>query len=395
MAKYLDLDGLKYYHQTLSNKFDLTPYSKKTETVKDIEVYNPNFVNDDDDTPSNTSIRIELADGTHKYVNVPEASGPHRVGTFAYPGNAGFMSISDKTKLDDIPSTYLPLSGGIMKGTLYISNISGYNQEGLSIVNVAGIAHTDQDKFSIPEVWTTNASSIPLNKANGIPTLNADGKIDESKIDNLSGYVSTHGGHISTVLDEDTHKCEMIISGDDSIEDSSGRITIERTIDGSSETVIDIDGENGNISADSANFTSNVTAEAFKSFKNPNKNEVWSTNGGRIDVLNLLSNAAIYVEGEITKVTGSVNYNNVINYPDSIIFDTVTGMFYAKKDDNFYIHWNAYLQKNIYPPEKYGAIVDNFVYPIPKQIYKFKGNNNLYISSYLDNVATMTIFTIN
>lgn len=83
--------------------------------------------------------------------------------------------------------------------------------------------------------------------------------------DKLSGYVSTHGGHISTILDEDTHKCEMIIGGDDNIENSSGRITIERTIDGSSETVIDIDGENSNISADSANFTSNVTSEAFKS----------------------------------------------------------------------------------------------------------------------------------
>lgn len=140
---------------------------------------------------------------------------------------------------------------------------------------------------------------------------------------------------------------------------------------------------------------SSVNAEKFNSIINPNKNEVWSTNGGRIDVLNLLSNAAIYVEGEITKVTGSVNYNNVINYPDSIVFDTVTGMFYAKKDDKLYTHWNAYLQKNIYPPEKYGAVVDNYVYPIPKQIYKFKGNNNLYISSYLNNVATMTIFTIN
>lgn len=393
--KFLDLDGLKYYHQALSNKFNLTPYSKKTETVKDIEVYDPNFANDDDDTPSNTSIRIELADGTHKYVNVPEASGPHKVGTSTYPGNAGFMSISDKAKLDDISNTYLPLSGGIMKGTLYISNISSSSQEGLSIVNVAGIAHTEQGKFFIPEVWTTNASSIPLNKANGIPTLNADGKIDESKIDNLSGYVSTHGGHISTILYEDTHKCEMIIGGDDNIENSSGRITIERTIDGSSETVIDIDGENSNISADSANFTSNVTSEAFKSFENPNKNEVWSTNGGRIDVLNLLKNAAIYVEGEITRAAGSINYNDVINYPNSIVFDTVTGMFYAKKDDKLYTHWNAYLQKNIYPPEKYGAVVDNYVYPLPKQMYRFGGDNNIYICSYLNNVATMTIFTIN
>lgn len=382
--KFLDLDGLKYYHQALSDKFNLTPYSKKTETVKDIEVYDPNFVNDDDDTPSNTSIRIELADGTHKYVNVPEASGPYKVGTFTFPGYAGFMSISDKTKLDDIPSTYLPLSGGIMTGTLYISCIEGSSQEGLSIVNVAGIAHTDQDKFSIPEVWTTDASSIPLNKANGIPTLNADGKIDESKIGNLRGYVSSQNENIYSEHNVDDGDTILNISGDSDIEGSGGRIRLRYTEDGKGKISTIIDGKE-----------SSVNAEKFSSIINPNKNEVWSTNGGRIDVLNLLSNAAIYVEGEITKVTGSVNYNNVINYPDSIVFDTVTGMFYAKKNDKLYTHWNAYLQKNIYPPEKYGAVVDNYVYPIPKQIYKFKGNNNLYISSYLNNVATMTIFTIN
>lgn len=382
--KFLDLDGLKYYHQALSDKFNLTPYSKKTETVKDIEVYNPNFVNDDDDTPSNTSIRIELADGTHKYVNVPEASGPYKVGTFTYPGNAGFMSISDKTKLDDIPSTYLPLSGGIMTGTLYISCIEASINEGLSIVNVAGIAHTDQDKFSIPEVWTTDASSIPLNKANGIPTLNADGKIDESKIDNLSGYVSSQNGNIYSEHNVDDGDTILNISGDSDIEGSGGRIRLKYTEDGKGKISTIIDGKE-----------SSVNAEKFNSIINPNKNEVWSTNGGRIDVLNLLSNAAIYVEGEITRAAGSVNYNDVINYPNSIVFDTVTGMFYAKKDDKLYTHWNAYLQKNIYPPEKYGAVVDNYVYPLPKQMYRFGGDNNIYICSYLNNVATMTIFTIN
>lgn len=286
MAKYLDLDGLKYYHQALSNKFNLTPYSKKTETVKDIEVYDPNRVNDDDDIPSDPSIRIEFADGTHKYVNVPEASEPFKVGTFSFPGIAGFMSISDKTKLNSIPSKYIPTSDGVINEDmtfsknlfvkdLYITGyIAGENQdEGVTFTGCGGIEHFNQD-------------------------------------------------------------------------------------------------------------------EAIKS-------RLWNAQGGTIDISEILINAAIYVEGEITRAAGSVNYNDVINYPNSIVFDTVTGIFYAKKDDKLYTHWNAYLQKNIYPPEKYGAVVDNYVYPIPKQIYKFKNNNNLYISSYLDNVATMTIFTIN
>ena len=121
--KFLDLDGLKYYHQALCNKFNLTPYSKKTETVKDIEVYNPNFVNYDDDTPSKTSIRIELADGTHKYVDVPEASEPYKVGTFTFPGNAGFMSISDKTKINSIPSKYIPTSDGVINEDMMLEKI--------------------------------------------------------------------------------------------------------------------------------------------------------------------------------------------------------------------------------------------------------------------------------
>ena len=284
--KFLDLDGLKYYHQALCNKFNLTPYSKKTETVKDIEVYNPNFDNYDDDTPSNTSFRIELADGTHKYVNVPEASGPYKVGTFTYPGNAGFMSISDKTKINSIPSKYIPTSDGVINEDMTFSKnlfikdlyIKGY------------IAGENQDE------------GVRFNGCSGIEHFNQN--------------------------------------------------------------------------------------EAIRS-------KLWNAQGGTIDISEILINAAIYVEGEITRAAGYVNYNDVINYPDSIVFDTVTGIFYAKKNDKLYTHWNAYLQKNIYPPEKYGAVVDTYVYPIPKQIYKFKGNNNLYISSYLNNVATMTIFTIN
>lgn len=284
--KFLDLYGLKYYHQALCNKFNLTPYSKKTETVKDIEVYNPNFVNDDDDTPSNTSIRIELADGSHKYVNVPEASGPYKVGTFTFHGNAGFMSISDKTKINSIPSKYIPTSDGVINEDMTFSKnlfvkdlyITGY------------IAGENQDE------------GVRFNGCSGIEHFNQ--------------------------------------------------------------------------------------VEAIRS-------KLWNAQGGTIDISDILVNAAIYVEGEITRATGSVNYNDVINYPDSIVFDTVTGIFYAKKNDKLYTHWNAYLQKNIYPPEKYGAVVDTYVYPIPKQLYKFKGNNNLYISSYLNNVATMTIFTIN
>ena len=368
----------EHYHQALCNKFNLTPYSKKTETVKDIEVYNPNFVNDDDDTPSNTSIRIELADGTHKYVNVPEASGPYKVGTFTFPGNAGFMSISDKTKLDDIPSTYLPLSGGIMTGTLYISCIEGSIQEGLSIVNVAGIAHTDQDKFSIPEVWTTDASSIPLNKANGIPTLNADGKIDESKIGNLRGYVSSQNGNIYSEHNVDDGDTILNISGDSDIEGSGGRIRLRYTEDGKGKISTIIDGKE-----------SSVNAEKFNSIINPNKNEVWSTNGGRIDVLNLLSNAAIYVAGGLELAESGIDATTVINNPDSIIFDLGTRVFLARKDSICYTHWNANILRNIAPPSRYGIETNSGTFPFNNQMYKFN-NDKVYIATCSHGLCTMT-----
>lgn len=209
MVKYLDLDGLKHYHQALCNKFNLTPYSKKTETVKDIEVYNPIWDNDDDDTPSNTSIRIELADGTHKYVNVPEASEPHKVGTIIYPGNAGFMSVSDKTKLNSIPSKYIPTSDGVINEDmtfskailvkdLYIEGyIAGENQdEGVIFSNCGGIVHFNQDEAIRSKLWNAQGGTIDISEI----------------LINAAIYVAGNLGTIDTSIDSTT-----VISNPDSV----------------------------------------------------------------------------------------------------------------------------------------------------------------------------------
>ena len=42
--KFLDLDGLKYYHKALCNKFNLTSYSNMIEESNEIELYNPNLI---------------------------------------------------------------------------------------------------------------------------------------------------------------------------------------------------------------------------------------------------------------------------------------------------------------------------------------------------------------
>ena len=98
--------------------FDLQEYVKKNRAVANLKFYDPvldNTWDGDDDKPSKTAIRIEFADGSHQYLVVPEASAPINLQShnselsdsekskpFISPGSAGFMSPSDKAKLDDI-----------------------------------------------------------------------------------------------------------------------------------------------------------------------------------------------------------------------------------------------------------------------------------------------------
>lgn len=97
--------------------FDLQEYVKKAGAVAKLEFYTPDFTgwNEDYDQPYNTAIRIEFADGSHKYLVVPDAVAPTNTSRsnselsdsekskpFISPGRAGFMSASDKAKLDKI-----------------------------------------------------------------------------------------------------------------------------------------------------------------------------------------------------------------------------------------------------------------------------------------------------
>ncbi len=106
--------------------FDLQEYVKKAGAVAKLEFYDPvwdNAWNGDNDQPSETAIRIEFADGSHQYLVVPEATAPTNTSRsnselsdsekskpFISPGSAGFMSPSDKGKLDDIDLNTLTTS---------------------------------------------------------------------------------------------------------------------------------------------------------------------------------------------------------------------------------------------------------------------------------------------
>lgn len=105
--------------------FDLQEYVKKNRAVAKLKFYDPVW-NDawdgDYDQPSETAIRIEFADGSHQYLIVPKATAPtntsrsnsessdERDKPFISPGSAGFMSASDKGKLDDIDLSALTAS---------------------------------------------------------------------------------------------------------------------------------------------------------------------------------------------------------------------------------------------------------------------------------------------
>ena len=106
--------------------FDLQEYVKKAGAVAKLKFYDPVFDNvfdGDDDQPSETAIRIEFADGSHKYLVVPDAVAPintsrsnselsdsEKSKPFQYPGRAGFMSAGDKGKLDKIDVNALTAS---------------------------------------------------------------------------------------------------------------------------------------------------------------------------------------------------------------------------------------------------------------------------------------------
>lgn len=105
--------------------FDLQEYVKKAGAVAKLKFYDPVW-NDawdgDDDQPSETAIRIGFADGSHQYLVVPKATAPtnasrsnsessdERDKPFISPGSAGFMSPSDKGKLDKIDLNALTAS---------------------------------------------------------------------------------------------------------------------------------------------------------------------------------------------------------------------------------------------------------------------------------------------
>lgn len=219
--------------------FDLQEYVKKKCAVVKLEFYNPSWDgawNGDDDALFKTAIRIGFADGSHKYLDVPEAMAPidasrsnselsdsEKSKPFQYPGRAGFMSPSDKGKLDKIDLNALTASinaantaadntnkaiqaaetattgAETCNVTMQGSTISVTNRNGET--KSVDVINTDE------EVTVTIASSVDSIKVAGIKInvfLN-NGKTPQTYTTNAEGKVTftvARGNYYQVVLPE-------------------------------------------------------------------------------------------------------------------------------------------------------------------------------------------------
>lgn len=220
---------------------------------------------------------------------------------------------------------------------------------------------------------------------------------DKVKLDAVeTTYLPLSGGEMTGALYMDFTEGIQIIEHDSSPRNTyigNGIIKIE-LLDGDTNRVYSkTEIDSNSITTMDATVTNKVKANGFLANNNGNDYTAWTTNGGSIDLINLLSNAAIYVAGGFERVGANVNNTTVIDNPDNIIFSR-TGSFLAKKDSVYYTHWNANISKNIASPSRYGIETDNGVFPFNNQMYKFSNQEYIYIATCSNSTCNMKKLTL-
>lgn len=163
--------------------FDLQEYVKKAGAVAKLKFYDPvwdDAWDGDDDQPSKTAIRIEFADGSHKYLIVPEAEAPidasrsnsessdERDKPFLTPGRAGFMSPSDKKKLDKIDLNALTAS-------INAANTAADNTN--KAIQAAETATTGAETCNIELVGSTISVTNRHGETKSVDVINTDEEV--------------------------------------------------------------------------------------------------------------------------------------------------------------------------------------------------------------------------
>lgn len=376
---------------------DLSKYSLKSQTVSSAA-----FVANS----GNTQLQLTNANGSKSSVYVPIAETPGVSSSgHLISGQNGFMSVSDKVKLDGIAESannyVLKKATASDLGGIKI----GFNADNTS-KNYPVSLHGD-GKAYVHVPWVdTQVDTSNCVKTDESSTINADVTVN-GKISSTDANIVINSGKLE--LHEGSNGINFI-GGDDSsyISASGGKSNEYFATDGSIQTIpnsyLPLSGGTvtGGITVDGAintksNITTDgtVTAKGFVSKTEKNPHEVWACNGGSINLKTIIAATAVYVHGSIVEsIAGSINQAITIEDPDAIIFNKATGSFVAKQGNGYYRYWTVVNNLLISDSDKYGAFIPKLgTVPYHKQLYIFDNDDvNIYIANNTGSVPILDIY---
>lgn len=376
---------------------DLSEYSLKSQTVSSAA-----FVANS----GNTQLQLTNANGSKSSVYVPIAQTPG-VSSSGQPtsGQNGFMSVSDKIKLNGIAESannyVLKKATSSDLGGIKI----GFNADDTSKNYPITLDANNKAYVHVP--WTdtqTDISNCVKNDEDGIinGNLTVNGNLSTSDADIVinNGKLELHSGSdgIKFVDNEDSTYISTVngsaneyFATDGTIQTisnsylplSGGTVTGGITVDGAINT-------KSNITTDGT-----VTAKGFVSKTEKNPHEVWACNGNSINLKTLIVATAVYVHGSIVEsiASGSINSTVTIEDPDAIVFNKATGSFLAKKGNGYYRYWSTTNNLLISDSDKYGFLTTKRgTVPYHNQLYTFANDNNIYIANNTGSVSILDVY---
>lgn len=147
---------------------DLKDYSKKSETISDIRFTDTDV---DGSWTSNTilnNLLFEFADGKHKIISIPLASGPSYGSVHQLPAAPGFMSGEDKAKLDNIDLNALTAS-------INAANTAANNTN--QAIRAAETATTGAETCNIEMVGSTISVTNRNGETKSVDVINTDEEV--------------------------------------------------------------------------------------------------------------------------------------------------------------------------------------------------------------------------
>lgn len=377
---------------------DLSEYSLKSQTVSSAA-----FVANS----GNTQLQLTNANGSKSSVYVPIAQTPGVSSSGQLTsGQNGFMSVSDKIKLNGIAES---ANNYVLKKAT-ASDLGGI-KIGFNANNTSKnypITLDANDKAYVHVPWTdtqTDISNCVKNDEDGIINggLTVNGNLSTSDADIVinNGKLELHSGSdgIKFVDNEDSTYISTVngsaneyFATDGTIQTisnsylplSGGTVTGGITVDGAINT-------KSNITTDGT-----VTAKGFVSKTEKNPHEVWACNGNSINLKTLIAATAVYVHGSIVEsiASGSINSTVTIEDPDAIVFNKATGSFLAKKGNGYYRYWETTDNLLISGSDKYGFLTTKRgTVPYHKQLYIFANDNvNIYIANNTGSVSILDVY---